>query len=33
MLHYKLHCVDCTGLDVNKQLVKVKKVIDKYAKY
>ena len=33
MLHDKLHCVDCTGLDVNKQLVKVKKVIDKYAKY
>ena len=33
MLHDKLHGVDCTGLDVNKQLVKVKKVIDKYAKY
>lgn len=33
MLHDKLHCVDCTGLDVNKQLVKVKKVIYKYAKY
>ena len=33
MLHGKLHCVDCTGLDINNQLVKVKKIIDRYAKY
>ena len=33
MLHEKLHCIDCTGLNINKQLIKVKDKIDKYAKY